>query len=516
MATHISDSADNSIGVVFTPPKWARFCVTRFGIVQKWLSGYSVCDPTAGNGAFIFALCDEALARGRTISDGLVKNLFVCEREGRFVSAFRQCFVNKYGVQFPERNVYVTDLVLNPPQLQVDFLVGNPPWANFSDLPSPYKDQIKSSFIEANLVPDPQALLLGGARIDLAALILVTAIAKLLRNDGKAAFVLPLSLFQNQGAHSGFRRYLLPGRVHYALRELLDFNGHRIFPGISTRFGVALFHKNRTTEYPIPYYVLDHGHWNEYRATPYPNATSPLAVHEAHEAPRDFRAENLIELRADQKPRQGVNTCGANEAFIFCEKPAFIPHDLVYPLIDKECFCLPDQDRHPRRFIFLPYDIHTGKPLQESLLKARFPHAWDYLETVRTKLERRKGTLIASWTNRGYWWALLGVGPYCFGPYKVVWQAYGARKFTPTVFGLYDGKPWQGNQAMHAYVPCYSKGEAEKLVLSLSHPSVQEFLEASRTEGTCNWAQPGRMKQIMKFGREYEPDLTPSTYPLFS
>ena len=502
MATNISHSAGSPIGAVFTPANWARFCVTRFGLLQKWLSGSSVCDPTAGNGAFVFALCNEALASGRKLTANLVKNLFVCEREKRFVDHFRERFTEKYGLQFPEKNVYVTDLVLNPPQLQVDFLVGNPPWANFSDLPTQYKDEIKLSFIKANLVIDRQTLLLGSARIDLAALIVATAIDKLLRNHGKAVFVLPLSLFQNQGAHSGFRRYLLPNGIHYALVQLLDFNGQRIFEGISTRFGVALFQKNSTTKYPIPYYILNHADWNEYRATPYPNDTSPLAVHETHKAPRDFRAENVIELRPEQKPRQGVNTCGANRTFIFDEKPAFIPDDLLYPLVDKECFCLPDGRRRPRRFIFLPYDIHTGKPLHESLLKTRFPHAWDYLETVRTKLECRKGTLIASWINRGYWWALLGVGPYCFAPYKVVWQAYGARKFNPTIFGLYDGKLWQGNQAMHAYVPCYSREEAEKLALSLSHPSVQEFLEASRTQGTCNWAQPGRMKQIMKFGRK--------------
>jgi len=499
MATDTSHLHVEPVGAFFTPSKWADFCVQRFGLIHEWLSGASVCDPTAGVGSFLFALCDQVLAGGSTLSPDLLRNLYFIEKEPGYAVEFQDSFLRRYGIPFPYGNVHIRDVILDPPDLRVDILAGNPPWANFSDLPSQYKEILKPHFLSAGLSLESQDLLLGSSRIDLAALVVETCMDKLLRDDGKAVFILPMSLFQNDGAHVGFRRYLLPDGSPFALREILDFNGQRIFDGVRTRFGVAFLEKSAVTEYPIPYYVLDNDTWLEKRATPFPNDTSPLSVHEADEAARDFLSEISFDLRETQKPRQGVNTCGANKVFIFENIPDFIPPELLYPLADKISFRSAEKEAAPNRCIFLPHDRISGKPLAQNVLESRFPSAWRYLLDHREILKNRKGSLIASWMNRGFWWALLGVGPYSFAPYKVVWEAYGARTFHPVILGQHRGQPWQGNQALHAYIPCRTRSEAETVKSHLSHPSVQEFLEASRTQGTCNWAQPGRIKQIIRF-----------------
>ena len=84
---------------------------------------------------------------------------------------------------------------------------------------------------------------------------------------------------------------------------------------------------------------------------------------------------------------------------------------------------------------------------------------------------RRKGTLINAHIGRGSWWALLGVGPYSFAPWKVAWEALGRKRFTPTVL---EGR-WQGNQALHAFCPCASAQEAEALAAALSRMQVEAW-----------------------------------------
>ena len=92
-------------------------------------------------------------------------------------------------------------------------------------------------------MPDRRRLLLGGSRVDVAALVVVKAIADHLRPDGIAAFFLPLSLLTGDGAHAGFRRYGTAG-VPFAVRRSFDFAGMPLFPGVATRYGTVLFQRD--------------------------------------------------------------------------------------------------------------------------------------------------------------------------------------------------------------------------------------------------------------------------------
>ncbi len=93
------------------------------------------------------------------------------------------------------------------------------------------------------------------------------------------------------------------------------------------------------------------------------------------------------------------------------------------------------------------------------------------------------------------WWALLGVGPYNFAPYKIVWEAYGRKKFSPQIF---EGQ-WQANQALQAFIPCDSEKEAKNILQKLENPVVEKILLSHRMEGTMNWAQPGKIKKLINF-----------------
>ena len=173
-----------------------------------------------------------------------------------------------------------------------------------------------------------------------------------------------------------------------------------------------------------------------------------------------------------------------------------LPSKFLYPLLDKENFTVPDLG--PKRFVLLPYDHVSGKPLNLLDIK-QYPELWSYLQRVASVLRSRKGNFIGGWIKRGHWWASLGVGPYCFTPYKVAWLAYGQSKFEPRIFSSYEGKQWQGNQALHAYIPAKSREEAERILQILSRDEVNSYLQSFKMNGTRSWAQPGKISRLFDF-----------------
>lgn len=505
-----SNSHASPVGAVFTPLRWAKWLVREFGLVPRWVQGATICDPTAGKGVFIHALMDVAAEMDILVDDRMLSLLSVIEREGRFLEAFHSSFRLKYSREFPRKNSLCADVVLQNPGLKFDVLLGNPPWVNFNDLPAPYKEALKSAFLEFGLVEDPRSLLLGRARVDFSALVVSVVLNLNLAPHGEAVLFLPLSLFLNDGAHSGFRRYALKDST-FQLAELWDFRETNIFPDIATRFGVARFERDARTQFPIPYRTETKSGWISRMAAPVGEPSAPLSVFDSQTEYEELARPAAIEVHENQKPRQGVNTCGANRVFICDSVPEGLPDEFLFPLITNDCFR--NSDAQPRRYVLLPYDTDTGRPLNESALRSH-PALWSYLLAHKDELLARKGTMLNTWLKRGLWWALLGVGDYSFAPFKVVWEAYGKDTFKPRVFSAHNGKPWQANQAMHAFIPCSTRDEAERLLDQLASSKIERYLRSLSMEGTCNWAQPGRIKRFLKFVKEAEP--APPELPLLA
>lgn len=495
-----SPSLVKPIGAVFTPLHWAKWLVAQANLVRRWADGATVCDPTAGNGAFAYALMDAAITTGIEVDDEMLSRLYLIEQQPKFLREFEAGFQLKYQRDFPKRNLIHADIILSNPKRRFDFLAGNPPWINFNDLPPSYKEATKPHFLEYGLVPDMQAVLLGSSRVDLAALVITVVLNENLEQNSQAAFFLPLSLFFNDGAHSGFRAYRLKNSP-FQVCHIWDFREQKIFPDILTRVGAALFQRDIENAFPIPYKSLAGASWTSQYAAPIGESTAPLSISVKRADLDDIRAAVPITVRADQKPRQGVNTCGANHVYIFDQYPGHLPNLFVFPLLTKECFR--SAISKPQRFILLPYNSDTGNPLTKTELN-QYPALCSYLHLHRQALENRKGSLLGAWIKRGIWWACLGVGRYSFAPHKVVWEAYGKHTFAPQVFSAFEGKPWQPNQAMHSFIPCTTAQEAESLLGQLRSSHIERYLKSLNVEGTCNWAQPGRIKRFLRFA-EPEP-----------
>jgi len=205
-------------------------------------------------------------------------------------------------------------------------------------------------------------LLLGRVRVDLSALVVSVVLNLNLAPHGEAAFFLPLSLFLNDGAHSGFRRYSLKDST-FQIAELWDFRETSIFPEIATRFGVARFQRDARTQFPIPYRTETKSGWVSRMAAPVGEPSAPLSVFDSRTEYEELARPAAIEVHENQKPRQGVNTGGANRVFMFDSVPDGLPDEFLFPLITTDCFR--NGDTPPRRYVLLPYDTNTGKPLTE-------------------------------------------------------------------------------------------------------------------------------------------------------
>lgn len=491
MDTGTSPLAEHKIGQVYTPLKWAQWLIDSWQVFDAWIDGASICDPTAGEGVFAIALLKLAREKNVCVTNEMVERIFLIELCSLSLKKFQVKAREEYNIEFPDENLICQDIILTFSPTSFDIIVGNPPWSNFTDLPDAYKEKLKSHFVIEGLVPDRRKVLLGSSRTDLAALVVKKILGKLLKPRGRAILFVPSSLFLGDDAHRGFRNYAANGRP-FSVRKVFEFSTTDVFVGIGTQYCCAEFLSDQEPIFPVSYMRECSAEWVEHQAY-------PLKAKDDQWRVLPIGSTNSIEdfvnitLQSHQQPRQGVNTCGANDVFIFDEYPNALPRQFLFPLLIKEHWTGREGQS---RWILLPYNQHTGKPLSWKEIESH-PELADYLNKHKSSLRMRKGTMIRSTIEKGAWWALLGVGVYSFAPYKVAWQAYGKKEFRPIVVSSVLGLPWQGNQAMHAFIPCWSEIDANRIKDELDSPLVTEFLKQLNGEGKCNWAQPGKIKKLL-------------------
>lgn len=494
-----------SIGVVFTPLHECKRIILLFNLFEKWLNGKTFFDPTAGEGNFIEAFIDIAVEKNIVITDQMLDRLFANEINKEFIEIFFKKIKKRFNISFPENNFFNKDIILEDLDIKVDILIGNPPWANFNDLPNIYKNQIKSSFIKYDLVKNAKDLLLGGSRIDIAALVVSKTIQNHLVQKGEAYYFLPLSIFLNGDAHRHFRSYSI-NSINFCVNKIIDYKNVDIFEGaVSTRYGFVVFQRDIKQQFPIDYQITENKININTKASPLYFNDDALTISLSDDNELFKTGDFKITLNEDQKPRQGINTCGRNDIFIFDfyeslnndlvrvknkNNEAVLPKKYIFPLLTRSV--VSGIEDAPEKWVLLPYNNISGKILDRNELESSL-ELYRYLELHRQMLISRKGVLIQSGMKKGNWWCLLGVGPYSFAPYKIIWQAYGDKKFTVR---LLEGR-WQANQSMHAFIPFKSKEHAKDLFVQFQNPFIEKYLLSQRMEGTCNWAQPGKISKLL-------------------
>ncbi|MDC7219197.1 MAG: N-6 DNA methylase [Spirochaetales bacterium] len=428
-------------GIFFTGKAVVDEIVSRFDL--KGVD--SVIDTAAGSCNFLLSL---AAAYPKKQFYGVERN----EQIYRAVLPATEAFPN---LHYLRGDILLDELPIPP----CDLYLGNPPFINYTDLPPEYREKIRPLWIHYMPVQKGFSLLLGESRGDVAALVFYHSISRYLKEKGRFGVVLPNSLIKGNRATESFRKF--PG---ISVERLVDIPGEEAFANTNRPCFYILGQKGGQTTYPLLY------------------EKKGETVQLRKKGGLLLEADLALDEGSDYPIRQGINTLGANGVYFFNEKPD-LEEALLHPLLRSGD--VGENRAEPSRWVLLPYD-GEGCLLEEKTLKKDYPKSWEYLLSRKDKLEGRKSRFA-----KKSWYALFGIGPYTFAPWKVVWRAMGAKRLEAAVTD--EAIP---NQAMHGYIACRSREEADYLCALLNTKKMRRMAEILSESRSRSFAQPGTMKLL--------------------
>jgi type II restriction/modification system DNA methylase subunit YeeA len=365
-----------------------------------------------------------------------------------------------------------------------DFVVGNPPWVNWENLPESYREVSKSLWGFYGLTEVAGKVGLGKVKRDLAMLFLARCFDRYLAVGGVLGFLIPFTVFKTQ-AGAGFRRFLASRtrvRVVHDLVTLYPFEGavnrtaavvvEKVGPnefdvvarenlrGVEHVVWVNPSKKPVTTDKPLEdvlketrrYDVvmvpLEAGKPESTWMQLTPKAveavrkllTGPQQYYNAHEGV-NVALNQVYYVRIKGKTPDGrlviTNPEEPGQKKSVKQVEAAVEPDLVYPLVrgrDVKKWWVEFKDR----YIILPVK-QNGDTIPHLEMKTKFPGIYDYFhnffdelvkrsgEPYKTKLKpyRKSPLQVAEQKAPPFYW-VFNAKP-SLAPYKVVWKEVSAR-----------------------------------------------------------------------------------------
>lgn len=483
-----------NFGAFFTPVEFAMYIIEKFGIFDEWINGKKILDPTAGEGNFLEAFLELARNKNIEITEEMLHRLYGIELNKNFVDNFFIKIKQKFNIDFPKSNFIEDDVLFFKNNLEVDILVGNPPWKNIKKLETWYKEKI-NNLINYYELKNKNAKLNSG-NINLASLIVLRTIDKFIKNSNRAYFILPSNLFFSYAVESKFRNSKL-----YSISYIEEIK-EKLFKDISVEFVVAEFIKGAKQNYPIDYVIKEKENFSKFKAMPLDLDSGYLIFNNINEI-KEISNFNKIKLNSNFLPRQGLKTAGATEVF-FCEKYKIIDKNLVKItngygkefIIEKQ-FLYKTFDKKDK-LIILPY---FGKKHLSIEQLNKYPYLKEYLFTYENELLARNIKLFKPFFEKGIFWIIYGIGDYSFSKYKVCWKTYckdiDIKIIEPDEF--FGPKVISG--ITYAYIPCQTLEECNliKDYFNKNKKIMEIYFNALKNPSFTNFAQPGRIKTFFEF-----------------
>ena len=405
-----------------------------------------------------------------------------------------------------------------------DFVVGNPPWIAWDDLPSSYREASKPLWQRYGLFSLSGAEARhGGGKKDLSMLMIYAAADRYLKPDGRLAMIITQTVFQTRGAGDGFRRFRLgtqgPWLRVSAVDDLADM---RPFPGAANWTATITLEKGRPTEYPVPYtrWLAD-GRRERLEAAPIDPAapSSPWLVR-----PPGWGSCDASQIGPSAyEAHLGANTGGANAVYWVSpvhdaeaasgpglirirniaaggKTPAdtvdhLVEADLLYPLLRWA-----DVDRfsaQPRALVLVVQDAQSRRGIDEELMIRRYPNAYAYLLRFRDHLTHRAA--YRRYQSRAAFYSMYDIGPYTFAPWKVVWRRMDRRINAAVIEPVVDAR-W-GTRPVVPQETCVliaadSCDEAHYLSAVLNSSVVNSLVASHSVRGGKGFGSPGMLQYL--------------------
>jgi hypothetical protein len=358
-----------------------------------------------------------------------------------------------------------------------DYVVGNPPWVNWENLPEQYREISKDLWTKYKLAEIKGKMGLGKVKRDLAMLFLARSFDRYLREGGKLGFLITFTVFKTQ-AGAGFRNFLARNSKIHVIHDLVTLMP---FEGATNRTGAIVVEKvcdlekiNNNDECRIITEVrkanmssIKHVVWVGEQVDPdtpleevlkatrrYEMVMMPLMPNDPASpwmqvTPNIANAvRKVISGGQYYEAYEGVNTAlnqvyyvkvlgRAPDGMLIITNPpeggqkkkvkqveTKVEPDLVYPLIrgeDVKKWYVEFKDR----YVIVPHNPKTANPIPEGDMKVRWPFTYKYLVNYRRELEDR--SIHKLWGKGNPFYAVYDIGTYTFAPYKVVWKEVSAR-----------------------------------------------------------------------------------------
>lgn len=340
----------------------------------------------------------------------------------------------------------------------VQYVVGNPPWVNWENLPDEYRQRSIPTWQKYGLFPHGgMDTILGKGKKDISMLMTYVSLDKYLLPRGRLGFVLTQSLFKTSGAGQGFRRFLLPDKGTIGPVVVEDMVELNPFEGAANRTSVAVFGKGYPIRYPVPY-----SYWIKKKAgrgsaigfdTPYEDVTKDLVTFRRWYAEpvdqTDLTSSWVTAPRAVLKvlkgllkpskyeAHEGANTGGATGVFwveIVGKRPgglvvvsnitesakrkveniqAALESDLLFPLLRQRN--IKKWSATIESYILMTQDPRSRRGVDKKILQAKYPKIWAYLQRFESVLRARRA-LTRYFSGREEFWSMFDVGEYSFAP----------------------------------------------------------------------------------------------------
>jgi SAM-dependent methyltransferase len=338
-----------------------------------------------------------------------------------------------------------------------DYVLGNPPWINWANLPQEYRESTLNLWRDYGLISESKSIR-AEVKKDLAMLFVTVSVTRYLAESGILSFLVPYT-FLKTPAGAGLRVFLKNRcnvRKLHDLVELLPFEnainrtamivlskGTTTFPVESIvwsksvpgeiPFDASLEEviNNRTMRYamqctPIGGVSKPETSWLIVRPKAMPAIQRALgrSLYEAHSGV-DTGANSVywMEIVEQTKTRLTIRNLSDIGKKKLKEVVMPVEKELVFPLLRGR-----DVARwisRPSGHILVPHEIESGYPIRLTDCRTKFSKAFAYFSEFRSALEKR-GTHKMMGEGKPFY-AVYKIGNYTFSPHKVVWKEIAGR-----------------------------------------------------------------------------------------
>ena len=549
-ANVIPAKARKQLGEFYTPAWLAEHLLHVAGFDDAINSGNDirVLDPSCGSGTFLLAAARRMLKAGMTTERiaqcvaGFDLNPLSVLMSVANLAALLTTATNNDGrsrTEIPPLQIVCHDSIRNISPFgrtnttetgvaetmgQFDFVTGNPPWLAWDKLPPDYREQTKTlwqCYGFFNLSGKDARY--GGAKKELALLMIATTADHYLKTGGRLAMVLPQTVFQTHKTGNGFRQFGGddPQRAHKVIR-VDDFSALRVFRDATTKTATLVLEKGTPTTYPVPYFRWQtHHQCRACHAEPVDRNQSGSAwritdqrCSSRHDAPSQ---------KSDYSAILGANTGGANGVYwveivscvsdklvairnlAACGKQRLpvieteIESELLYTLLRWR-----DVDRFsatPSTWVVIVQDpaTRTGLPLE--VMQAKYPKTLAFLREFESQLRNRAA--YRKYLPCAPFYSMYNISRETFAPYKVVWRRMDTRIRAAVV------KPFEASEDLTfahdrpvipqetcSMIAVSELDEAYYLAALLNSESMHLRVAASTVQGGKGFGSPGMLEHL--------------------